>query len=422
MEVFVARQPIFNIEEEIVGYELLYRKDLTNAFPFIDGDQATSEVIINSFFNFGLERLTEGKKFSIHFTENLLEQKLPTYFSPNELVVKLSQEVKISSKLIAICQELQEIGYSIILDDHYLFQDHPFIDQLLPLISMIKVDFRKEYSHQHEQIEAIAAKYGIQLFAEKIETEEAFFEAKKRGYVYFQGYFFSEPIIESTYEIPTVFSSHYQMIQKMSLEELNIDELAELIEKDLSLSVKLLRLINTSSVGCDKKICSIRAAIRLLGVDNIKNWIHVLSTREPAEEHSLLSDRCTHLTLTRAKLCETIARQIGTEFPSGYYMAGLISTIVDLVDLPMEEILEDLPLKKEIHDALMGKENKYKLVLDLVQAVEQANWKDINHYCKRLNMTERDLFRIYAESLNWTSEMIREERIATTGQDPLILN
>lgn len=422
MEVFVARQPIFNNEEEIVGYELLYRKDLTNVFPFIDGDQATAEVLINSFLNFGLGRLTEGKKFSIHFTENLLEQKLPTYFSPDELVVQISQEVAVSSKLIAICQELKELGYLIIIDDHFLFQDHPSMDKLLPHIAMIKVDFRKEYSHQHKQIEAMASKYDIKLFAEKIETEEALIEAKKRGYVYFQGYFFSEPIIESTYEIPACFSSHYQAIQNMSLEELTVDELAELIEKDLSLSIKLLRLINTSSVKCDKKICSIRAAIALLGVDKIKKWIHVLSTREPAADPTFLSDRCMQLTLTRAKLCETIARQIGTEFPAGYYMAGLISAMEELVDLSMEEILVDLPLKEDIHDALMGKENKYKLVLDLVEAVEQAKWKEINHFCKRLNMTERDLFRIYAESLNWTTEMIREEKVATTGLDPLIHN
>ena len=422
MEVFVARQPIFNIEEEIVGYELLYRNNLTNVFPYIDGDQATAEVIINSFLNIGLERLTEGKKFSIHFTENLLEQKLPTYFSPDDLVVQISKEVVISNKLITICQELKELGYLLILDDHFLFQDHPSMDKLLPNIAMIKVDFREEYSHQLKQIETIAAKHKIKLFAEKIETEAAYTEAKKRGYVYFQGYFFSEPIIESTYEIPVCFSSHYHAIQNMSLEELTVDEMAELIEKDLSLSIKLLRLINTTSAKCDKKICSIRAAIASLGVDNVKKWVHILSTRESADQPTFLSDRCMQLTLTRAKLCETIARQIGTEFPSGYYMAGLISTMEELVDISMEEILADLSLKEEIHDALLGKENKYKLVLDLVEAVEQAKWKEINHFCKKLNMTERDLFRIYAESLNWTTEMIREEKIATTGLDPLIHN
>jgi len=420
MEVFVARQPVFNIEEEIVGYELFYRKDLTNVFPFIDGDRATAEVIINSFLNIGLERLTEGKKFSIHFTENLLDQKLPTYFNPDELVVKISQDVEFSSKLIAICQELKEQGYSVILGDHVIIQEHPDLDKLLPYITMIKVDFRQEYSHQHERIEATAAKYNIKLIAEKIETEEAFIKAKERGYIYFQGYFLSKPIIISNYEIPACFSSHYQTIQNMTLEELKVDELAELIEKDLSFSIKLLRLINTSSVTSNQKICSIRAAITLLGVDQVKNWVHVLSTREQDEELTLLSDRCMQLTLTRAKLCEAIAHQIGMEFPAGYYMAGLISTMKEVVGISMEEILEDLPLKDDIYDALMGKENIYKLVLDLVEAVEQAKWKEINHICKRLNITERDLFRIYAESLNWTSEMIREEKNAMNGLNPLI--
>ena len=54
MEVFVAKQPVYNIREEIVGYELYYRKDANNVFPYIDGDTATSEVIINSFLNFGM--------------------------------------------------------------------------------------------------------------------------------------------------------------------------------------------------------------------------------------------------------------------------------------------------------------------------------------------------------------------------------
>src|SRR6478672_764941 len=108
MEVFVARQPIFNIKEEIVGYELLYRKDFTNEYPYIDGDQATAEVIINSFFNIGLERLTEGKRACIHFTEKLLKQKLPTLFNPNEIVIKINQSVEVNRELVTIVKELKE--------------------------------------------------------------------------------------------------------------------------------------------------------------------------------------------------------------------------------------------------------------------------------------------------------------------------
>jgi c-di-GMP-related signal transduction protein len=416
MEVFVARHPVFNSKEEIVGYDLLYRKDLTNAFPYIDGDQATAEVIINSYLNIGIERLTEGKKCSIHFTENLLEQKLPTYFNPNDLVVKISK-VKPSSKLIGICKELKELGYTISFSECIVQQDNPYSAELLPYIDIIKVDFRKEFSHRQERIEQLAAGYDITLFAEKIETYQAYEEAKNRGYELFQGYLFSKPLIESTYEVPTVFSAYYEEIKNKSVEELDVDELTDVIERDLSFSVKLLRLINTSSVSADWKICSIREAISFLGVEAVQKWIHLLSARESLEKQSVLSDELVRMTLTRAKLCETIATQAGADYPAAYYMAGLIYSMGEIVSQSMEEILGGLPLRAEIHDALMGEKNEFKDVLDLVEAVETAKWKAISDICRRLNISERELFRIYAESLNWTTEMIQAEKTAIAEVD-----
>ena len=88
----------------------------------------------------------------------------------------------------------------------------------------------------------------------------------------------------------------------------------------------------------------------------------------------------------------------------------------------MEDILEELPLKDEIHDALLGKENQFKEVLDLVEAVEQAEWKDISDKCRKLNIYVRDLFRIYAESSNWTTKMIEAEENASFEPDPFLIH
>ena len=115
------------------------------------------------------------------------------------------------------------------------------------------------------------------------------------------------------------------------------------------------------------------------------------------------------LILTRAKLCENIGSLIGSPYPSGFYLIGLISMIEKINQESMEEVLEGLPLKEEIYEALMGKENTYRNVLNLVQAVEQADWKIMSEQCKKLNITERDLFRLYAESLNWTNDSCQEE-------------
>ena len=421
MEVFVARQPIFNLKEEIVGYELLYRKNFTNEYPYIDGDQATAEVIINSFFNIGLERLTEGKMCCIHFTEKLLKEKLPTFFNSSEVIIKINQTVEASSELVTLIKEFKKQGYTIMVNDCLFQQDNPISLELLSLVDMIKVDFRNNRTCRQEYIEKISSGYDVTLVAEKIETTDAYEEAKKRGYTLFQGYLFSMPQIESTYEIPIIFSS-YRLIQNMSFEGFDEDELAHLIEKDLSLSLKLLKLIQISSEHEENKICSIREGISLLGVDKIQKWAYILSSREPLEKKTQLSEKLVRMNLTRAKLCETIAKQLGKEPIASYYMTGLISTMKKIVGPSMEDILPELPLKDEIYDALMGKENPLKEVLDLVEAVELAEWKEMAEMCRKLGLHVRDLFRIYAESSNWASKMMEAEKIASLEPDPFLIH
>jgi c-di-GMP-related signal transduction protein len=422
MDVFVAKQPIFNIEEEIVGYELLYRKDFTNVYPYIDGDQASAEVIINTFFNIGLERLTEGKMCCFHFTEKLLEQQLPTFFNPNEVVVKINQKVEASRKLVCILRELKEKDYMIMVNACIFHPDNPISIDLLPFIDLIKVDFRENHTNQQERIEKISSGYDIKLLAEKIESKEAYEEAKRRGYELFQGYLFGRPQIESTFEVPIIFSSYRKLMQNMPSEGFDEDELADLIEKDLSLSLKLLKLIQISSVHEENKICSIREGISLLGANKIMKWTYILASREPIEKKAQLSERLVRLTLTRAKLCETIAGLIGVEETEGFYMTGLISTMKEIGNQSMEYMLEELPLKEDIRDALLGKENQFKEVLDLVEAVEQAEWKDISDKCRKLNIYVRDLFRIYAESSNWTTRMLEAEKKASFEPDPFLIH
>nr|WP_295971327.1 HDOD domain-containing protein [uncultured Bacillus sp.] len=409
MEVFVARQPIFNLKEEIVGYELLYRNDMTNACTNSNGDQATAEVIINSFLNIGLERMTEGKACFIHFTENLLEQKLPVFLNQKDIAIIISNSVRPSHKLVEICRELNKLGYIIEVKESF-FEDRSYSDLLLPCVDYISVDFRDLSSPSREWIESMAVQYQIKLIAEKIETKEAYHDAKEMGCELFKGYYFSKPLIISAVEIPSVYSSYYEL-QNTSLEELNIDQLEEWLAKDLSLSFKLLKVFNQFSTDKDSRVCSVRGLISMLGADVIQKWVQLLTNRVPIEkQEQMLSEELVRMTLTRAKLCESIAKQIGSEQKSAFYLTGLLSFIKEYFEGSMEEILEGLPLKENIYDALIGKDNLIKAVLDLAEAVEQAKWSDIKEICHKLNIQERYLFKIYAESINWASKIMQSER------------
>lgn len=416
MKVYVAKQPIYDINEHLVGYELFYREDCNNAFPQIDEDQATAEVIINTHLNIGLHRITGGKPYCIQFTETLLKQKLPNFFNPEEIVVKLSNNMTLSKEIIEIVGELKQLGYRIVMNETLIHKDFPFLEDILCNIEFLEVDFSNGVMEHHHEIERLARKHEIQLLAEKIETPDLYVQAKKRGYSLFQGYLFSEPVIESTFEIPAVFGTK-RMLENYQIDSMKEDEIVELIEKDLSFSIKLLRLMNTNW-SQTQKVCSIRTAILLIGLEEVQKWIQLLSIRYSLKAPIQLSEEMNRLTLTRAKLCENIGILMGSPYPAGYYLIGLISIIEKFNYESMEEILDGIPIKEEIYEALMGMENKYKLVLDLVQAVEQANWKEISEKSIRLQIPERDVFRLYAESLNWSKDSIPLDQ----DQDPFNLH
>ncbi|MEK4147701.1 HDOD domain-containing protein [Robertmurraya sp. FSL W8-0741] len=410
MEVFVAKQPILNQKREHIAYELFYRSGLKNSFPNIDGDRATADVIINSFLNIGIEELSNGKPCFINFTKKLLLLGLPTYFKPQEIVVELSEATFPTEEILAICSELKSLGYKIALDNVVLKNGNLYSEQLIQYIDIIKVDFLLTSKRTRRQIEKRAKERGIKLLAEKIETDEAFAEAKRYHYELFQGYFFAEPSIISTYDIPTYFFAHYEQLHEIILNETDMDVISDFIEKDVSLSYKLLKLVNSQYSRTKHKIYSVKQAVMMLGLMEIKKWLYVLSVREKDKAKNDCAKEVVHLSLTRAKMCESIEKlKKKKKAPSTYFTLGLFSLMDRLAGVPMEKMIENLPLHDDLSDALSGIQNPLKDVLDLVTAVEKAHWVGIREKCRDLKIEEKDLFKIYAESLTWSEHLMKKE-------------
>lgn len=407
MEVFVARQPIFNKKEEVVAYELLYRNNEENSFPNVDGDQATADVIINSFLNIGIDQLSNGKPCFINFTEKLLKLRLPTYFRPRDIVVEILETVEPDEELIEICKELKELGYLIALDDIVINEENPYSCLLFQYVDIFKVDFLQTSKETRQKIEAIGKKLNVKMVAEKVETREAYEEARKSGYDYFQGYFFARPTLVSSHDVPTYLFSNYEMINGLTMNGNSMNKIIDYIERDVSLSYKLLKLTNSPAYRPKQKIHSIREAVVLLGLIEIKKWFYVLSIREKASEKPEIAKETIVLSLTRAKMCESIGKlKDKTCTDSGYFLTGMFSLMDAIIGIPMDQILKELPLQDKIVACLNGVQNSFKDVLDFVYAVENAQWKAISSKCREYGIHEKDLFKIYAESLSWSQELI----------------
>jgi c-di-GMP-related signal transduction protein len=410
MEVFVARQPIFDVNEEKAAYELLYRHNQLNIFPNIDGDTATADVIINSFLNIGIDALSLGKPCFINFTENLLKLRVPTYFNPREIVVEVLESVEPSRGVVDICLELKRLGYKIALDDFIFNESNPFCKELMKAADFVKVDFQSTTEEMRGSIEVLSNLLGYKLIAEKVETELQYQEARQKGYHYFQGYFFSKPKIIASHDVPVYFHSYYSIIQSLEMAEPSIDVISGLIEQDLSLSYKLLKLINSPAYRPKHKIHSIRQAIVLLGLMEIKRWIYVLAVREQVAHRKKLENEVITLCLTRAKMCELTAKNIkGTINTSSYFLTGMFSLMDTILSVPMVKILDDLPLNDEICDALIGKSNELKDMLELVISVEKADWNELEKKMRSLNLTEQDISESYQLACQWAKELLTQE-------------
>jgi c-di-GMP-related signal transduction protein len=407
MEVFVARQPIFTKAKDIFAYELLYRNNPDNRFPDINGDIATTDVIINSFINIGIDELSNGKICFINFTENLLKLRLPTYLHPNEVVVEILETVEITPEILNICKELKSKGYQIALDDFVLKKDNPYYFPLLELANIVKVDFRDTKPHMRRIIERLSQKYNYTLLAEKIETLEEFESAVKCGYEYFQGYFFSKPVILSTRDVPEYFQNYFVIINHLSQSEPDLDLITRLIEQDLSLTYKLLKLSNSPAYGSIHKINSIRQAIVRLGLKELKKWLYILSLRGTITGKNEWSRELFNNSLIRAKVCEFISlHKSKRKESSSYFLTGLFSLMDALLGMEMDEILNLIPLQEDICEALLGISNQMKDTLDLIISIERGAWEEVSLWCKKLQIQDHITLNYYHEAFKWVNNLM----------------
>ncbi|MCD5323945.1 MULTISPECIES: EAL and HDOD domain-containing protein [Pontibacillus] len=409
MEVYVARQPIFNNQCEVMAYELLYRgSKLDQGFTGIDGDQATAEVMLNSFYHMGFSKIADQKKCFVNFTENLLKSELPFCFPHNQLVIEVLENIPLTAEVVDRCSILKAKGYQIALYDFVYHQNQPYINELLNLADIVKVDIRQYSIQEIKALKDQISTYRLELLAEKVETYEEYLELKTLGFAYYQGFFFSKPVIMTSYDTSLPAFQHIELIKELSQPEPVVSAVAEKIEKDVSLSYKLLKLINSLAYRRIEPIKSIAQAIMLLGFDEVKKWAYVLMLKEMGAKTDSIPYEVMKVCYIRAKLCERISYLIGKEKEaSSFFLTGMLSCIPVFLQRPMEECVVELPLHRDIKEALMGFSNEYKEALDLCTSIEKAEWGEIRDRCLTFDMPQGALFGEYRYAIEWAQDLLR---------------
>ena len=395
MDVFLARQPIFNRAQQVVAYELLYRNSDDNQARFDDPDQATTEVVLNTFMEIGLDRVTGQRRAYVNLTRPYLLGDYPLPFSNDAVTLEVLEDVTPDAETVAAVGRLVEQGYEIALDD---FVFRPEMIPLIELASVVKLDIRQLDDAQLAEHVALLGKYDVRLLAEKVETREEFGRCLELGFDLFQGYFFCEPAILRGKQASPSRMATLHMLHKLNDPDFHYDELAELISTDATLAYKLLRYINSAYFGLRRKVESIRHALILLGQRNIRIWLNLIAL-------SQMQDKSRELmvtTLTRAKMSELIAvalRRGGEK--DKFFLAGLFSALDAFLDMPLEESIESISLADDIVEGILRRGGAIGRVLEMVVRGERGEWEGM----ERMGLDVSQITDAYLQAIDWASGM-----------------
>jgi c-di-GMP-related signal transduction protein len=404
MDVLVARQAIFDRDRRVYGYELLFRSAAgQNEFDGTEAGLATKQVIANSLLVIGLENLVGNAKAFVNFGRGPLLQGWYTSLPPANTVIELLETVEPDDEVIEACRKLRQRGYPLALDD---FVFRPGWERLLEVADLVKVEIQSLPRAEHKRFVRSSKARGLQVLAEKVETQEEFEWAREAGYDYFQGYFFARPVMMRSRQIPAGKLHCLRLLQEAQRPELDFDRLEALILQDVSLSYQLLRYVNSPLFALTSNIRSIRQALLYFGETELRKWIALATLTRAGEDKP--SELIRH-SLVRARFCESVARLAGIDMEQSAFLTGLFSLLDALMDRPLEETLSGLGLAPEIAVVLggqAGKSDPLASVYQLARSYEAADWPKVEAIAGMLGVPAAGLGEAYYEAAGWARQVM----------------
>jgi EAL and modified HD-GYP domain-containing signal transduction protein len=399
-ELLIARQPIFNRSLEVVAYELLYRSTgSTGQAKVIDGDLATTQVIVDTFSEIGLESIVGNKIAFINMTRNFLVGKIAIPFAPNQVILEILEDIVIDKPLILGIEKLDQQGFTLALDDVISAIQ---IEPLLNVTAIVKIDLMQVDRQLLPALVSHYKQHGLKLLAEKVETSQDYDLCHRLGFELFQGYFLCKPKVIISQRMDSSRLVLLRSLAKLQDPEATFESLEEIIEMDVNLGYKLLKLVNSAYYYMPTEISSIRQAIAIIGFEQLRGWISLLLMMAVQNKpHEL-----TVIALQRARMCEQIAKATHQTGPETYFLAGLLSILDALMDVPMIEIMNKLTLAPELVDGLLNHKGKIGRILESVILYEQGNLGAIF----TTDIQTATIQKIYLDSITWVNEILSKVR------------
>lgn len=390
MDSYIVRQALVTDKQESFGYEILYTD---NSFSAEHTDDISAANAIENFLSsMDSERFLDGKIAFLTFTPNLLEKGIPKMFKTNKLVIQIEDSLITNPLSQNLITKYKQSGYKIAVVD---FEFAPRFFGILDIVDYIKVNFSGDPSSV-ENIVKIGKSFGKKVIAYNVETQEAYDRARELGCTYYQGTFVSEKMPTTVKKVNYLQSNFFLLMVAVTKDEPDIDEIESIISRDVSLTFSLLRLVNSAYFALRNKARSVKQALVILGLGQLKQWIYLLSFKQ---DDGSMPDELIKISFLRATFASELVEyaQDMTISRSEAYLLGMFSTLGKLMRVPLEDALEQLPISDDIKLALLKKEGRTGSLYKLILSYEKADWKTMSACAAELGIPQSMIAQKYFE-------------------------
>jgi c-di-GMP phosphodiesterase len=406
-EIFLARQPILDRQQNLFAHELLFRNANQGAAQITSDLSATASVIAHAA-QLGIDKTLGDTLGFLNVDAAVLMSDIVKFLPRERVVLEIVETMEVTPEVYARVAELVTKGYRFALDD--VIADTDQVKQLLSLIEFIKIDLRDMPLSALLKLTPQFKLAGKKLLAEKVETQEEFQTCLDLGFDYFQGYHFARPQIISGKKLAPSKLSILQLMNLLTSDAEN-SEIEKAIKRDVALGLNLLRLVNTPAAGARQKIDSLSQALLLLGRRQLQRWLQITLYAEPNNKGHCMSPLLS-LATTRGRLLELLVEKLHPgkrALADQAFTIGIMSLMDALFGLSMTEILNQVPVADEVSEALLNRSGYCGEILKLIEYLEQfkecAN--QVPQLLNKLELSTDDLVNIEMAAFQWSDSVTR---------------
>ena len=403
MNFYLARQPIFDRNQLVIGYEIVYRSSLYSAgVNDIEYKEATSRLLLNSYLDVGMDTLLGGHIAFINFDHELVMKESPLLLNRGNTIIQIDANTKPDDEFLEKVSLFKDDGYLISLAGYNMNMKN---DSLVRLADIIQVNVAAATAERLEVITGRFKEANQILLAKNIDTYDDYKLCSDLGFELFEGYYFCQPTLTEGKMLQSSNYNNMEILKLINTDEPDIKVISQRIEGDVNLTVRLLRLVNSSHFFMNK-INSVQHALAMIGVNSFKNWLNL------ALLDSFLGDQTPEimkLSMVRMKLMESI----GLESPlrnevETLKLIGLLSVLDVLLDKNMIEAVNPLPIEKSLKLTLLGRETKYSDIFKLVLNYEKAHFNKAYRDAEGAKFDLDRLPDLYSEAVRWADDIYEQ--------------